>query len=216
MLLHLVKKDLILAKKYLLVMLIFAVVGPIFINSRLVFDNGSFPSFLITVLFVEFIVFNMVSMQEDKYRGAALLCTTPHTRNGVIKAKYLFILVIFIACFLLYNLAIAIDPSTGLTQLSINNVGITLLIISVFFGILIPVQTKFGFEKTKYIFFIIIFLTPFILPYITQWYQSSGININFELPISQELKAWIPFVIAIIIGFISMIISIRIFSKKNL
>lgn len=197
-------------------MLIIAVVGPIFINSRLVFDNGSFPSFLITVLFVEFIVFNMVSMQEDKYRGAALLCTTPHTRNGVIKAKYLFILVIFIACFLLYNLAIAIDPSTGLTQLSINNVGITLLIISVFFGILIPVQTKFGFEKTKYIFFIIIFLTPFILPYITQWYQSSGININFELPISQELKAWIPFVIAIIIGFISMIISIRIFSKKNL
>lgn len=88
MLLHLVKKDLILAKKYLLFMLIFAVVGPIFINSKLVFDNGSFISFLITVLFVEFIVFNMVSMQEDKYRGAALLCTTPHTRNGVIKANF--------------------------------------------------------------------------------------------------------------------------------
>lgn len=216
MLLHLVKKDLILAKKYLLFMLVFAVIGPIFIYSRLGFDNGSFTSFLITVLFTEYILFNMVSFQEDKYKGAALLCTTPHTRNGVIKAKYLFVLVIFIGCFLLFNLAVVIGPSTGLTKLSINNVGIILLIITVFFGILIPVQTKFGFEKTKYIFFIIIFLTPFILPYIIQWYQSFGININFELPIPQYLKAWIPFVIAILIGFFSIIISIQIFSKKNL
>lgn len=216
MLLHLIKKDLILAKKYLLFMLIFAVVGPIFIYSRLGFDNGSFTSFLITVLFVEYIIYNMVSMQEDKYRGSALLCTTPHTRNGVIKAKYLFIFVIFIGCFLLYNLAAAIGASTGLTRLSINNVGIVLLIISVFFGILIPVQTKFGYEKTKYIFFIIIFLTPFILPAIIEWVQSTGININYDLAISQSIKAWIPFVIAVLMGVISMMISIQIFSKKNL
>ncbi|MFK9095270.1 ABC-2 transporter permease [Bacillus salipaludis] len=216
MLLHLIKKDLILAKKYLLFMLIFAVVGPIFIYSRLGFDNGSFTSFLITVLFVEYIIYNMVSMQEDKYRGSALLCTTPHTRNGVIKAKYLFIFVIFIGCFLLYNLVAAIGASTGLTRLSINNVGIVLLIISVFFGILIPVQTKFGYEKTKYIFFIIIFLTPFILPAIIEWVQSTGININYDLAISQSINAWIPFVIAVLIGVISMMISIQIFSKKNL
>ncbi|ASS91256.1 hypothetical protein AP3564_14450 [Aeribacillus pallidus] len=54
MLLHLVKKDLILAKKYLLVMLIFAIVAPIFNNSKLGLSNGSFISFLTTVLFVEY------------------------------------------------------------------------------------------------------------------------------------------------------------------
>lgn len=216
MLFYLVKKDFILAKKYLLFMLIFAVVGPIFIYSRLGFSNGSFISFLITSLFVEYILFNMVSMQEDKYRGSALLCTTPHTRNGVIKAKYLFVLVIFIGCFLLFNLAAAIGSSTGLTRLNIYSIGIALLIISVFFGILIPIQTKFGYEKTKYIFFIIIFLTPFILPAIIEWYQSINFNINFNIPILQVVNGWIPFVISILMGLISMIISIRIFSKKNL
>ncbi|MEK5445167.1 ABC-2 transporter permease [Fredinandcohnia sp. FSL W7-1320] len=216
MLFHLVKKDFILAKKYLLFMLIFAVIGPIFIYSKLGFDNGSFTSFLITVLFTEYILFNMVSMQEDKYRGSALLCTTPHTRNGVIKAKYLFILVIFIGCFLLFNLAVAIGFSTGLARLNIYSIGIALLIISVFFGILIPIQTKFGYEKTKYIFFILIFLTPFILPTIIEWYQSMNFNINFQLPLPQTVMVWVPFVISIFIILISMIISIQIFSKKNL
>ncbi|GED17736.1 ABC-2 transporter permease [Aneurinibacillus migulanus] len=216
MLFHLVKKDLILAKKYLLVMLIFAVVAPIFFYSKLRFSNGSFASFLITVLFMEYILFNMVSMQEDKYGGSALLCTTPYTRNGVIKAKYLYVLVIFIGCFLLYNLATAIGSSIGLARLNTYSVGIALLIISVFFGILIPIQTKFGYEKTKYIFFILIFLTPFILPAIIEWYQSTNFNINFSLSLPQTVKVWMPFVISILIGLISMIISIRIFSKKNL
>lgn len=216
MLFHLVKKDLILAKKYILVMLIFADVAPIFIYSKLGFSNGSFASFLITTLFVEYILFNTISLSEDKYRGSALLCTTPHTRNGVIKAKYLFILVIFIGCFLLYNLATAIGASTGLARLHIYSVGIALLIISVFFGILIPIQTKFGYEKTKYIFFIMIFLTPFILPAIIEWYQSSHFNINFSLPLPQSIKTWMPLIISFLIGFISMCISLRIFSKKNL
>ncbi|CEH30233.1 ABC transporter permease [Aneurinibacillus migulanus] len=216
MLFHLVKKDLILAKKYLLVMLIFAVVAPIFFYSKLRFSNGSFASFLITVLFMEYILFNMVSMQEDKYGGSALLCTTPYTRNGVIKAKYLYVLVIFIGCFLLYNLATAIGSSIGLARLNTYSVGIALLIISVFFGILIPIQTKFGYEKTKYIFFILIFLTPFILPAIIEWYQSTNFNINFSLSLPQTVKVWMPFVISILIGLISMFISIRIFSKKNL
>lgn len=197
-------------------MLIFAIVAPIFINSKLGLSNGSFISFLTTVLFVEYILFNMISFQEDKYKGAALLCTTPYTRNGVIKAKYVFILVIFIACFLLYNLAAVIGASYGLTRLSIYSVGVALLIISVFFGILIPVQTKFGYEKTKYIFLIMIFLTPFTLPTIIEWYQSIDININIDLPIPQSIKDWIPFAIAVLMGLISMIISIRIYSRKNL
>lgn len=197
-------------------MLIFAVLGPLFIYNRLGFASGSFASFLITVLFIEYILFNMVSMHEDKYKGSALLCTTPHTRNSVIQAKYLFILVIFIASFLLYNLAVAIGTTSGMSKLSIYNIGISLLIIAVFFGILIPIQTRFGYEKTKYIFFILIFLTPFTLPAIIELVLSTGIQVHFELPVSQAMKAWIPFVIAFLIGGASMLISIRIFVKQNL
>ncbi|MEH7357007.1 ABC-2 transporter permease, partial [Neobacillus drentensis] len=95
------------------------------------FNNGSAVSFLITVLFVEFIIYNMTSMSEDKYKGASLICTTPHTRNGVIKAKYLFVLIIFVGCFILYNLATVIGASVGVERLDIASVGNSLLVISI-------------------------------------------------------------------------------------
>ncbi|MGJ7921670.1 ABC-2 transporter permease [Neobacillus sp. LXY-4] len=215
MLFHLVKKDFIIAKKYVWIMLVFAVVGPIIIYSKLDGIGNSFVSFLITVLFVEYILFNMISFQEDKYKGSALLCTTPHTRNGVIKAKYLFILVIFIGSFLLYNLAVAID-SSGLERLNTISIGTVLLIISVFYGILIPIQIKLGYEKTKYISFIIIFLTPFILPAVVEWYQSIQFNFNINTPLPEQIKVWVPLVLSFFIGFVSMMLSIRIYSKKNL
>lgn len=216
MLLHLVKKDFILAKRYIIFMIIFAAIGPVFIYTRLGINDGSFTSFLITVLFTEYILNNTVSLQEDKYKGAALLCTTPHSRNGVIKAKYLFILVIFTGSFLLYNLSAAIASNVGLTKLSIYNTGTALLIIAIFFGILIPVETKFGYEKTKYIFFIIIFLTPFLLPAMIDWYQSAGVNLHINIAIPQPIKEWLPFGLAILLGWFSMLISIRIYSMKNL
>ncbi len=201
MLFHLVKKDLILAKKYILFMLVFAVVGPIFIYTKLGFSNGSFVSFLITLLFIEYILFNTISLQEDKYKGLALLCTTPHKRKGVIIAKYLLLLVIFIVSFLLYNLAAAIGASSGLTGLDAFSVGIALLVISIFFGILIPVQTKFGYEKTKYIFFIIIFLTPFMMPSVIEWYQSSNFSLSLTLQLPNAVKLWVPFIMSLLIGF---------------
>ncbi|MEH7107951.1 ABC-2 transporter permease [Bacillus sp. JJ1764] len=216
MLFHLVKKDFILTKRYLLIMLLFAVVAPIFLYSQSGLDNSGFESFLITVLFSEYILFNTVSMQEDKYKGSALICTTPHTRNGVIKAKYLFVLVIFIGCFLLYNLATAISTSVGLKRLDIFNVGTALMIISIFYGVLIPVQTKLGYEKTKYIFFIIIFLTPFLLPRIIEWYQSMNFHFSIGSSLPYSIGVWIPFAVSFLIGLTSMLLSIQIFTNKNL
>ncbi|MBG9789187.1 MULTISPECIES: ABC-2 transporter permease [Brevibacillus] len=218
MVINLVKKDLILAKKYMIPMLLFAVIGPIYLYSKLEFSGGSFVSFLITVIFAEFILFNMVSMSEEKYKGAALLCTTPYTRNGIIKGKYLFVLLIFMGCFLLYNLATVIGSSVGLERLTPLNIGIALLVVSIFFGILIPIQIHLGYEKTRYISFFTIFLTPFVLPTVLKWMQSSNLSFDysfFEL-IPEIIMDWLPLGIALLIGFVSMYISSNIYSKKNL
>ncbi|SDZ09449.1 ABC-2 family transporter protein [Evansella caseinilytica] len=218
MLFNLVKKDFLLAKKYILAMVLFAVAGPIFIYSKLGISGGSFISFLITLLFVEYILFNMVAMTEDKYKGAALLCTTPYTRNGVVKAKFLFILVLFICCFLLYNLATVIVGSSGLERLSMSDAGTALLIVAVFFGILIPFQFYFGYEKTKYISFFVIFLTPFILPGLIQLYQELDLASPVQMLSSQPrfVSDWLPFIAAFLIGIISMHVSVKIYSEKNL
>ncbi|RUT48032.1 ABC-2 transporter permease [Paenibacillus anaericanus] len=215
MLISLVRKDLLIVKKYLLLMFIFAIVGPIFISSELKFLNGSFIGFLITVLFLEYIIFNSVSMAEDKYKGSALLCTTPYTRDAVVRAKYLFVLVIFIISLITYTLTASVTP-LGLERLNITNVGISLLTLSFFFGVLIPVQFKFGYEKTKMFFFFVVFLTPFIFPTIVQWLQSHNLEMSIMLPLPHIIQVCLLYLISLLITFISMLLSKQIYAKKNL
>lgn len=215
MLISLVRKDLLIVKKYLLIMFIFAIVGPIFISSELKFLNGSFIGFLITVLFLEYIIFNSVSMAEDKYKGSALLCTTPYTRDAVVRAKYLFVLVIFIISLITYTLTASVTP-LGLERLNITNVGISLLTLSFFFGVLIPVQFKFGYEKTKMFFFSVVFLTPFLFPTIVQWLQSHNLEMNIMLPFPHILQVCFLYLLSLLVVLISMLLSKQIYAKKNL
>ncbi|WBW95782.1 ABC-2 transporter permease [Oceanirhabdus sp. W0125-5] len=215
MLLNLVKKDFVLAKKYLLVSFIFTVGIPLFITTKINFNTGGFLEFFITVIYIEYMLFNTVSMSEDKYKGSALLCTTPYTRNRLVKAKYLFILVIFLSIYIIYTITAILAP-LSIANLSIVTVGRVLLITSIFWGILIPIQYQFGYEKTKYIGFCFIFISPFVVPYIITCLQSNNISLNLTLPFPQILQDLLPYLIALVFGYISMLISIHIYSKKNL
>ncbi|TQR43291.1 ABC-2 transporter permease [Paenibacillus popilliae] len=215
MLINLVKKDLILTKKYLLVMLLFAIGGPLFISYRMPLSGNGNISFLITVLFMEFILFNTVSVSEEKYKGASLLCATPYTRNALVKAKYLLVLTIFIVSLGLYTITSLVVPQL-LSRLSVLGVGTALLLVSLYLGMLIPLQYKYGYEKTKFISMMIIFVTPFITPVIMKWYQSRPVSISISLPLPHEIQQWIPCIIALAIGIVSMMISIRIYASKNL
>ncbi|MCM1990784.1 ABC-2 transporter permease [Oceanirhabdus seepicola] len=215
MLLSLVKKDFILVKKYLLILLIFAVGAPIFITTKINFSSGGFLEFFITVIFIEYMLFNTVSISEDKYKASALLCSTPYTRNRLVKAKYLFILVIFVCIYIIYTITSFIVP-IGIERLNIVTLGRALLIITIFWGIIIPIQYQFGYEKTKYIGFTFIFLSPFVVPIIIHWLQSKNINFQITLPFPQIIQDLIPCLLALLIGFTSMFVSINIYSKKNL
>ncbi|MRB24889.1 ABC-2 transporter permease, partial [Bacillus thuringiensis] len=83
-----------------------------------------------------------------------LLCATPYTRSAFVKAKYLFLLVVFL-CASIIRMIISIIIPSGIENLSINALGITFLVVSILFGILLPFQFKFGFDKTKMISFIV-------------------------------------------------------------
>ncbi|WP_276917536.1 ABC-2 transporter permease [Aneurinibacillus aneurinilyticus] len=215
MLINLVLKDLMLVKKYLFVLLVFAAIGPIYISSKVDFNNGGLVGFLLTVLLLEYILFGMVSKFEDKYKGAALLCATPYTRNSFVKAKYLFIFVIFICSVIIHIITSVIMPS-GIEKLNITTLGITFLILSIIFGILIPVQFKFGYDKTKLISFFTIFLIPFVFPTVIGWFQSNHISFAITFPFPEIIQAWIPCFLALVIGCVSMVISLKIYAKKDL
>lgn len=213
MLYNLVKKDFLIAKKYLIVMLIAAFAIPIFITSKMGSISGGFLSFFITVLYIEYMLVSTVSLNEDKYKGAGLLSTTPYTRDTLVKAKYLFILMVFLFCYIIYTIT---GIFTSIPMLNINTLGISLLLMTVFFGVIIPIQYQFGYEKTKYIGAVFIFISPFVFPKLIDFIKVNNISIQSIFPFSKLFLDLFIYFVALVIGYISMIISTYIYSKKNL
>lgn len=212
MLLHLVKKDILLVKKYFLFTMLVVVVIPLFIMLRIPEFLG-FNAFLISVIFAEFMLYQYVSMAEMKYpKATALLCGTPYPRSMLVKARYAFLLLIFAYCYVAYTvLALFVPKVEYLTPLSILT---SLLILTILFGIYTPIQYKLGYEKTKYFFSIVIVATPFILPGLS----NVDIKLNFsELSAMPMLAKYLILIVAVIaILCISLIVSIKIYSKKDL
>ncbi|MGG5785289.1 ABC-2 transporter permease [Bacillus albus] len=211
MLINLVMKDFMLVKKHFLILLVFAAIAPIYVSTQLQLNDGGLVGFLLTVILMEQILFGTISKFEDQYKGAALLCATPYTRNAFVKAKYLFLFVIFICVSIIRIIASIIIPS-GIEKLSLNALGITFLILSILFGILLPVQFKFGYDKTKIITFFTVFLIPFVAPTLIK----GQIDFTITFPFPSIILAWMPCFIAIVIGLISMMISLKIYAKKDL
>ncbi|MEJ9176572.1 ABC-2 transporter permease [Bacillus cereus] len=215
MLINLVVKDIMLVKKYFSILLVFAAIAPIYLSTQLKLNDGGLIGFLLTVVFMEHILFGTISKFEDQYKGATLLCATPYTRSAFVKAKYLFLLVVFLCASIIRMITSIIIPS-GIENLSINALGITSLVVSILFGILLPFQFKFGFDKTRMISFIVVFLTPFIAPTLIKEIQLSHLNFTLPLPFPSIIMAWMPCLISIVISIISMIISLKIYAKKDL
>ncbi|MDC6157388.1 MULTISPECIES: ABC-2 transporter permease [Bacillus cereus group] len=215
MLINLVMKDFLLVKKYFLILLVFAAIAPIYLSSQLQLNDGGLVSFLLTVILMEYILFGTVSKFEDQYKGAALLCATPYTRSAFVKAKYLFLFVIFI-CAAIIRIIISVVAPSGIESLSASALGITFLTLSILFGVLLPVQFKFGYDKTKIISLLTAFLIPFVAPTLIRGLQSSNIDFKSIFPFSPTVLTWMPCFISIIIGFISMIISLKVYAKKDL
>ncbi|MBT2201014.1 ABC-2 transporter permease [Bacillus bombysepticus] len=215
MLINLVVKDIMLVKKYFSILLVFAAIAPIYLSTQLKLNDGGLIGFLLTVVFMEHILFGTISKFEDQYKGATLLCATPYTRSAFVKAKYLFLLVVFLCASIIRMITSIIIPS-GIENLSINALGITFLVVSTLFGILLPFQFKFGFDKTRMISFIVVFLTPFVAPTLIKEIQLSHLNFTLPLPFPSIIMAWIPCLISIVISIISMIISLKIYAKKDL
>ncbi|PES73194.1 ABC transporter permease [Bacillus cereus] len=204
-----------LVKKYFFIILVFVAITPIYLSTQLQLNDGGLIGFLLTVVFMEHILFGIISKFEDQYKGASLLCATPYTRSAFIKAKYLFLFVVFLCASIIRMITSIIMPS-GIEHLSVSALGTTFLVVSILFGVLLPFQFKFGFDKTKIISFIVVFLIPFVAPTLIKEIQLSHLNFTLPLPFPSIIMVWVPCFISIAISLISMIISLKIYAKKDL
>lgn len=214
MLLSIVKKDFLLVKRYMLMLVAFVIVEPILVN---IYSTGSTAilGFFMTVIMLEYVLNSMVWQLEDKYKGSILLCTSPYTRKTLVKAKYLFVFVIFICSCIIYSIVSFIAP-VNMIKINIFEIGISLLIVAIFFDIVIPALYRFGFVKLRNILVITICIIPITGGYISKWLQSNNINFKYITSLPSIVQNLGPYVITLIITLISMTLSINIYSKKDL
>lgn len=211
MLFHLLKKDVLIIKKYVLVMLVAAILIPPFMLWRAPQYTGIL-GFMLSVIFCVFMLLQYISLKEYQFpKAATLLCATPYSRRMIVLSKYTFCMITYVACCVIYGIETLIIPELGTCDIKLFL--LMFFIVSAFIGVYLPVQYKLGYEKTKFTFVVVIMASPFILPQIM---KMENINLNFLFFLSPLLVYGGIILLSFGILFISISLSMKIYNSVDL
>lgn len=159
MLLPLIKKDILIIKSYFLVILVIPAGLPLLIAYRQPQMGGIF-GFLMAVL-LSSVEFNLaIGEKENKYpKATALLASTPYMKHTMVSAKYIIYITIYLVCCLTFFAEMQYLPVLAVHDFA-RTAAVVFLIQAVGVGVLLPVQYKLGYEKTKFAFVVIIMASP--------------------------------------------------------
>lgn len=195
-------------KKYLLLMIVIMIVLPLALATKSNEANmfTSTMAFAFEVIYAEFLICRYLAMKEYQYpKAASFLCTLPFTRNMQVISKYLLYLVIFVFCCIAYWVDTLFV--TNLARIDLSLIIPILFAVSILYSIYMPVQYKFGYEKSKLIFMFLLIAFP-ILVTNTDTARILTILSNMSYPIM--------LIVAVGSLLLSLIVSINIFNKKEL
>ncbi|MBW4829490.1 MAG: ABC-2 transporter permease [Clostridiaceae bacterium] len=183
---NLVKKDYILIKKSLLIMLLFVTFAPIFISMRAPeFQNNGTLLYGMLALMITFMTYHMISMEEMKQKGFVYLQITPMSNKKIAISKYIVVTLAYLATTIIYCI-LALLPFTKVGGVGIKGIMLSFAIIELFFGIYIPLTFKLGYVKLQMVSSGIIFLSPFIISLISKYF-ASVINITSSIQSLSDL-----------------------------
>ena len=115
MLFALLKKDFLIVKKYVLIMLVVIALIPPVMRWRTPEFTGVF-GFILSVIFGVFMLLQYVSLKEYQFpKAATLLCATPFSRKAIVSSKYIFCMAIYAICCIVFELETLFMP--GLASL---------------------------------------------------------------------------------------------------
>ena len=160
MLIHLVLKDFLIVKKYVLLVLLVAVAVPPFLlwrNPELAAVLGQ----VFAAIFGVLMPLMYLGEKENKYAKATLLlAATPYPRKWMVVSKYLVSLLMFCACTLIFWLETLFFPNLGGFNVPVS--AVLFFVVAVFLSLYLPLQYKIGYERTKYTFVFVIMATPIL------------------------------------------------------
>lgn len=211
MLFALIKKDFLIVKKYVLIMLLFIFLIPPFMRWRTPEFTGVL-GFVLSVIFAVFMLLQYVSLKEyQSPKAATLLCATPFTRKAMVLSKYIFCMAIYVICCIAFGIETLIIP--GLGTADITMFALMFLVTALFIGLYLPVQYKLGYEKTKFAFVVVIMASPIILPALM---RMENLDLAFLSALSPYLICGGIVLIGFVVLAISAALSVKIYDKADL
>lgn len=211
MLFALIKKDFLIVKKYVLIMLLFIFLIPPFMRWRTPEFTGVL-GFVLSVIFAVFMLLQYVSLKEyQSPKAATLLCATPFTRKAMVLSKYIFCMAIYVICCIAFGIETLIIP--GLGTADITMFALMFLVTALFIGLYLPVQYKLGYEKTKFAFVVVIMASPIILPVLM---RMENLDLAFLSALSPYLICGGIVLIGFVVLAISAALSVKIYDKADL
>lgn len=227
MIMQLIRKDILLVKKYMIVIVAFIVAAQVLPMVFSTEPTAQDASFLIGLIFGQLIFFTTLSQLDSRYpKATALLCSAPYTRSTFVKARYVLLLLLFVFSYIVNIIVTLVLGSTSL--LSPAFIIATLLIDVIIFGIYIPLEFRYGYTKVRFIYIAVIIVVAFLpqvivglLSPLNEGAQSSGSGIienifmaTQSVPVPVLCLIMVVAIIAIL--YISIRKSIKIFNKKEL
>ena len=212
MLIPLIKKDLMIVKGYSLGVVAIAIGLPLLLAWRQP-QMGGMISLLMAVL-ISSVAFNLaISEKENQYpRATALLSSTPYTKGKVVISKYALYIIIYLVCCVVYWGEMQLVPDLKLENFA-QATALVFLVQALGLGIFLPIQYKFGYEKTKFVCFLL-FLSPVIIDITKRVSFPAQLVSLMQSNTIMVTAIWNGF--GICVWFISFAISKKIFDKKDL
>ena len=211
MIFNLIKKDILIVKKYVLIMFAAAVLIPPFMLWRAPEYTGIF-GFILSTIFCVLMLLQYVSLKEYQFpKAATLLCAAPVSRKMMVLSKYISCMAIYVACCVIYAIETILISALGTVNIMIFF--FFFFVISAFIGIYLSVRYKIGYEKTKFAFVVVIMASPFILP---QLMKMENANLNFFSEVSPLLVCGSALVFSLIILIVSVVLSMKFYSETDL
>ncbi len=220
MIANLVKKDFLLVKKSIAAFLGISILVPLLViilmrNTTQVQGIGMFV-FLYMVILIELSFMQEVATEEEKSpKATALLCAAPYPRKSYVVAKYICYLIFYGACIAIYSIIAAVY--SGLGFLNVVEALAVFLVGAILYGVYTPVAIKYGITKARLVFIVAILLISLGPTLIVQVLH---LDMNLVLSLMQNISSVIVPIILGVAGvgvfLISMLISVRVFEKKEL
>ena len=213
MIANLVKKDFLLVKKSITAFLGISILVPLLViillrNTTQIQGIGIFV-FLYMVILMELSFMQAVATEEEKSpKAIALLCAAPCPRKSYVIAKYICYLIFYGACAAVYP---RLDFLNILEALTVFLVG------AILYGIYTPVAIKYGITKARLVFTVAILLISLGPTLVVQvFHPDMKLILSFMQNTSNMTAPIILGIAGIGVFLLSMIMSIRIFVKKEL